>query len=507
MKNIFKIIRADLRHIKTNVIALCVIIGLTVIPALYSWFNILSNWDPYGQASTSRIKVAVVSVDKGTSLEGTELNVGDNIIDALKTNNTIGWQFVTSSDEAIEGVYSGQYYAALVVPENFSKNLISFLSDSMEHPQLKYYCNQKANAIAPKITDKAKTAVQQQVNQTFIDTIVSTIAGTGDSVIKDADKETGSLMDAVINRLTSARTTLSTYDVILNSMLAITDLTSSISSSSNSAAPQVYTQLQLQQQQLITLQALVNGNSAESLNELSSALSNQMSQIQSIMSSLTELYSDMNMDVADLSAAIKLTSGSLTQTKELLSDLKTKLDNAINTLNTITEQDTYGLLSEMLNADANTLGDFLSAPVNITTEQVYAVKSYGTSASPFYTILALWFGGLILVAIMHTPVHPAHRRSPHRCGCASRQGCCCTPAHRRCRRSRPCLRRAAWRQAQLNCWQARMRPAVRRVRAPNQSQTAPQKRTQRMRAWVHLPQILRRRSRAAAIHRPPVGQG
>ena len=407
MKNIFKIIRADLRHIKTNVIALCVIIGLTVIPALYSWFNILSNWDPYGQASTSRIKVAVVSVDKGTSLEGTELNVGDTIIDALKTNNTIGWQFVASSDEAIEGVYSGEYYAALVVPENFSKNLISFLSDSMEHPQLKYYCNQKANAIAPKITDKAKTAVQQQVNQTFIDTIVSTIAGTGDSVIKDADKETGSLMDAVINRLTSARTTLSTYDVILNSMLAITDLTSSISSSSNSAAPQVYTQLQLQQKQLITLQALVNGNSAESLNELSSALSNQMSQIQSIMSSLTELYSDMNMDVADLSAAIKLTSGSLTQTKELLSDLKTKLDNAINTLNTITEQDTYGLLSEMLNADANTLGDFLSAPVNITTEQVYAVKSYGTSASPFYTILALWFGGLILVAIMHTPVHPA----------------------------------------------------------------------------------------------------
>ena len=94
-----------------------------------------------------------------------------------------------------------------------------------------------------------------------------------------------------------------------------------------------------------------------------------------------------------------------------------------------------------------------------------------------------------------------------RCGCASRQGCCCTPAHRRCRRSRPCPRRAAWRQAQLNCWQARMRPAVRRVRAPNQSQTAPQKRTQRMRAWVHLPQILRRRSRAAAIHRPPVGQG
>lgn len=123
MKNIFKIIKSDLSHIKTNVIAICVIIGLTVIPALYSWFNILSNWDPYGQASTSRIKVAVVSVDKGTSLEGTELNVGDNIIDALKTNNTIGWQFVDSSDDAIKGVYSGDYYAALVVPEDFRRIL------------------------------------------------------------------------------------------------------------------------------------------------------------------------------------------------------------------------------------------------------------------------------------------------------------------------------------------------------------------------------------------------
>lgn len=407
MKNIFKIIKADLSHIKNNVIALCVIIGLTVIPALYSWFNILSNWDPYGQASTSRIKVAVVSIDKGTALEGMELNVGDSIIDALETNDTIGWQFVDSKDDAIVGVYSGEYYAALVVPEDFSKNLISFLSDTMEHPQLQYYCNQKANAIAPKITDKAKTAVQQQVNQTFIDTIVTTIADTGDSAIKDADKENGSLMDAITERLVSARTTLSTYDIILNSMIAITDLSSSISGSSSSATPQIYTQLQLQQQQLLMLQALVDTNSVESLNELSSALSSQMAQIQSIMNSLTELYSDMNRDAADLSSAISMTSGSLNQTKELLADLETKLDNSIDTLNTISEQDTYGLLSEMLNANADTLGDFLSAPVNITTEQVYAVKSYGTSASPFYTILALWFGGLILVAIMHTPVHPA----------------------------------------------------------------------------------------------------
>ena len=91
-------------------------------------------------------------------------------------------------------------------------------------------------------------------------------------------------------------------------------------------------------------------------------------------------------------------------------------------------------------------------------------------------------------------------------GCASRQGCCCTPAHRRCRRSRPCPRRAAWRQAQLNCWQARMRPAVRRFVHQTRARLRP-RRGRRGCGLVHLPQILRRRSRAAAIHRPPVGQG
>jgi len=406
MKNIFKIYKADLNHIRTNVVALCVMIGLTVIPALYAWFNILSNWDPYGQASTSRIKVAVVSEDKGASVEGVELNVGSNLVSALESNTTIGWQFVETSEDAIRGVYSGDYYAALVVPENFSKDLISFLSDTLEHPEIQYYCNQKANAIAPKITDKAKTAVQQQINQTFISTIVSTIAGSGDK-LDSIGSEDESILSTLINKLTDAYNTLQTYDIMLSSMIAITDLSSTIGSTASDAAPEIYTQLVLMQAQVKTLQSAVNSNSVESLDELSSVLSKNLKQIEEIMNSLTKIYTQMNGDLNDFNKAVGKTSDSLTETKRMLTELETKLNDTIKALKSIEEGDDYGLLSKMLGADADTLGSFLSAPVSIETEQIYAIENYGSSSSPFYTILALWFGGLILVAIMHTPVHAA----------------------------------------------------------------------------------------------------
>ena len=73
-----------------------------------------------------------------------------------------------------QGVYSGDYYAALIMPEDFTEDMVSFLADEMEHPEITYYTNEKKNAIAPKITDKAKTAVQQTVNTQFISCLLYT---------------------------------------------------------------------------------------------------------------------------------------------------------------------------------------------------------------------------------------------------------------------------------------------------------------------------------------------
>ena len=160
MKNIFGIFRADFRRISNSVVASVVIIGLCLVPCLYAWFNILSNWDPYGEASTSNIKVAVANEDRGAKLMGMELNIGTLVMDGLAANHQLGWVFVDDRQQALEGVYSGDYYAALIVSKDFTRDFISLLDNDLRHPQIEYYENEKKNAIAPKITNKAKTAVQ-----------------------------------------------------------------------------------------------------------------------------------------------------------------------------------------------------------------------------------------------------------------------------------------------------------------------------------------------------------
>ena len=172
MRNIWRIIRTDTRRIFSSVVAFIIIMGLCVVPVLYAWFNIFSNWDPYGESATSRIRVAVATKDRGTSLLGLRLNVGNQMVETLKTNTQIGWVFAESEDEALWRVYSGDCYAALIVPEDFSKDIVSFMTLQFEHPELHYYENGKKNAIAPKITGKAKTAVQETVNTVFLQTIV-----------------------------------------------------------------------------------------------------------------------------------------------------------------------------------------------------------------------------------------------------------------------------------------------------------------------------------------------
>lgn len=128
MLNIFRIFISDFKRIKTNVVAVVIVIGLSILPCLYAWFNILSNWSPYGPDATSNIKVAVASDDKGITIDDTEFNMGETVIEGLEANTTIGWVFTDTTEEAIDGVYSGDYYAALIMPEDFTEDMVSFLA-------------------------------------------------------------------------------------------------------------------------------------------------------------------------------------------------------------------------------------------------------------------------------------------------------------------------------------------------------------------------------------------
>ena len=190
--NICKIIKGDFDKIRNNTIAWIVIIGLTIVPSLYAWFNIAASWDPY--SNTGNLKVAVASEDIGyeCDLTSMNLNIGDRVLSSLRENDALNWVF-TSKEDAIQGVKDGSYYAALVIPKSFSRDMMSFFTPDVHRSELIYFLNEKENAIAPKITDKGASAVKNQIDAVFarsVAEIVFEIASGISSLMEkgDADK-------------------------------------------------------------------------------------------------------------------------------------------------------------------------------------------------------------------------------------------------------------------------------------------------------------------------------
>mgnify|MGYP000080149824 CR=1 FL=1 len=212
MRNAFRIFRRDMKRLLRNPAAILVLIGVSILPSLYAWFNIAANIDPY--ANTSGIKVAVANLDTDATHDDLTINAGSQIIDQLKENDQLGWTFV-SKDAAIEGVKSGEYYAAIIIPQDFSESLLSVLSGKIETPELEYYINEKLNAIAPKITSSGASTIQTQVNNTFSSVASETIA----EILKDSVFNISDSVDStnaeINDLLTKANNNIKEYEQLL----------------------------------------------------------------------------------------------------------------------------------------------------------------------------------------------------------------------------------------------------------------------------------------------------
>lgn len=541
MNKILKVFTNDMKKISTNVIAVVIILGLSILPSLYAWFNIFSNWDPYGPSSTGNIKVAVVSDDAGAEISGLEINIGATVVEALQANNTIGWVFTDNSDETIEGVKAGDYYAALVIPETFSEDMVSFLTGDLEHPQIIYYENGKKNAIAPKITQKAQKTVRQQVNATFISTLAESAMKAG-NVISATDSDGVSIADTMTEKLTALSSDMDTYINILSSFKGIMDSAQSIISTTKIMLPSLDTVLDSSKTSLSSMQTMVNSstntvntvsdmmlssldmidgtltmisnvvnsdlssaqtvstivlngigavnnmipyakeifNSSvagieakgdEKINSQINAIRGQFDLVKSdadhvgsssavavynsndlidkiqaelehcsndiavlkdtysssvkpqLSSTVTNAQAALNTTVNALSS-FNLNLGStdnvLTSYSDTLADGNTNLDTTLELaqelsdyIKTLTENmselsdnENYNKLIEVMDSNPELLGEFASSPVSLDTVRIYPIENYGSAMAPFYTVLALWVGALILVAIIHVKVHP-----------------------------------------------------------------------------------------------------
>ncbi len=173
MKNIIGLYKLDWKRIFRNKTALFLILALTFIPSLYAWFNIAALWDPYG--NTADLQVAVYSDDQRQEFKGKDIHIGNEVINSLKNNDSLDWIFPKTKEEMLKGVRSGKYYAGIYIPRTFSKDLMSFKDGNIKKPKIEYISNQKINAIAPKITDKAADSVMESISEKFTDTAATTV--------------------------------------------------------------------------------------------------------------------------------------------------------------------------------------------------------------------------------------------------------------------------------------------------------------------------------------------
>ena len=188
MRKIWELIRYDARRVFTNVISLVVCVGMIVVPCFYAWFNIAGSWDPYG--NTKNLKVAVANSDDGYASEliPVSLNMGERMTSELRESTSIGYT-VTSEEDAVEGVRSGKYYAAVVFPENFTRDLLSGFADSASAPRVSFYQNDKESAIGKIVTGKASTAIQQDIDESFAHALTTVGGGVLDELVDYLDDE------------------------------------------------------------------------------------------------------------------------------------------------------------------------------------------------------------------------------------------------------------------------------------------------------------------------------
>ena len=549
MKTVLAIFRRDLWRILRNPVALVVTIGVAVLPSLYAWFNIMALWDPY--SNVRNLPVAVVSIDRGAqSAETGRINAGRSVIQELRGNKSLGWKFMDDDERAIEEVHSGQCYAAIIIPERFSADLVGIVEGAGNRPALNYYVNEKKNAIAPKVTDTGASTIDQEINAVFVSAVSDALAGkvlqtVGDAqgaaeqsrsqvvgdlgeIIDQLDRTDGQLdrigstmgqarqtvagsrsdikdlqsqisaTQATLNRAQSSmaktRDDSLRFSSALNQALAdgsvrlssaVTDvntvaggitadlnatqdkvdrvnsglgqlvdangeavdrLQSGLDQSGLHSGDPAYESIQRQiddlkktnQKQKSSLDAFKKNSSTaldsgrRAASDLSSAMTDtggtgikalaaaSQSLAGTTMPNLLTGLDALNASNGSLQGALSNLATTAAQTDALLDQLDSTIGQAQSTLSTTraslasVRSDLEGVrtdvaalgssaawnrMSQTLGLSPESFGKAMASPVELASHTVYPVSNYGSSVAPFYTNLALWVGGFILIAI------------------------------------------------------------------------------------------------------------
>ena len=504
MRNIWTVFKTDIRTLSKCFFACLVVVAIALLPSLYAWLNIYSNWDPYG--NTGGISIAVASLDEGyTDEDGVYENKGEDVIADLREATSIHWVIVDTEDEAKEGVYAGDYYAAVVIDENFSRNMFRMLTDWTGKPAITYYENAKKNAVATKITDTAVETLKRSINENYLEVVIGGIMEQGnllaadltaddpESAVKgvlyqaqDLLRACGRMMDALeaaggsgsgvdaagieaavadINKNlpdgTKLQQTAAQLQLQLHTALSRVERALERLEGAIEAAPvpeDVQTQLKKAADDMdaaaasletwaeglqetypaaaaqaraaaaecrklaAQLRALASSpDASDILNDCNAlvrdlramadqipvtgkALRQEIQTAAGQVADAVEGLEDLRADAKSVKAALAETTDALGETAALLrpatEKLTASLSETIDELQGLTADEYMDTLLTVLGGDPAVYGQYFPEMVQTSVNAVYPIANYGSAMTPFYTVLAIWVGGVILSSLI-----------------------------------------------------------------------------------------------------------
>lgn len=521
MRTVLKVFKYDIHDIVSHVFVLITLLAVAAMPSLYAWVNIYANWDPY--VNTGNVKIAVASRDYGIDLkDGSYVNSFDNVKKDLEKNDAIGWQFPDSADQAIKGVKSGEYYAALIFEDGFTYDM-HHLEEALatEKAPITYYQNVKKNGVASKITDAAAESVQSAINTEYLRNIFTDFfSDTGDlakklngqnavsrvlkqlektkdalgdyddavrlfseesSGIKDALKSAGGDIDnarskgksdaaAVERKIKEAGQTVKKIENELDTkaarakraiakienelsntgatdeekkeiaekaieridklLVVLEDLRSLVPKDAKtpgtklvsktldhmikvaektekllSKVPVTSSILANAKESAKTLEELYRDSLKPGIGQMSSDIKTAISNLKPLVSSVGTILDDIYPVLGAAGNTVEGLSGSLSQLHKVLTALQDKLDGIIKEVKATDKGSQKEKLIELLGGNSSRYGEFFSSLVEVRTEKLYPADNYGEAMAPFYTIIALWVGGVMLVTLLKTTVN------------------------------------------------------------------------------------------------------
>ena len=509
MRNIWTVFKTDIRTLSKCFFACVVVVAIALLPSLYAWLNIYSNWDPYG--NTGGISIAVASLDEGyTDEDGTYENKGDDVVADLREATSINWVIVDTEEAAKGGVESGDYYAAVVIDREFSRNMYRMLTDWTGKPAITYYENAKKNAVATKITDTAVETLKRSISENYLEVVIGGIMEQSNLLAADLtadDPEAavkgvlyqaqdllhacGRMMDAfeaaggsgvsessaaaleaavaninknlpdgaqlqqtaaeiqlqlntalarverALDRLNSAienapdqeetqqklldaaDTMDKTADALETWAAGLEDSGTEAGKTQAEAARQTAAECRKTAKQLRALaespdsadlladcDALVKSirTMVDKIPVTSKALQKELDTVAGQVADTMEGMAALAGDAKAMKTALAETADAVGDTMALLrpatEKLLTSLESTIDDLEGLTTDEYMDTLVNILGGDPAVYGQYFPEMVQTSVNAVYPIANYGSAMTPFYTVLAIWVGGVILSSLI-----------------------------------------------------------------------------------------------------------